>query len=509
MTALYTAARLSSLSEDKVHRIDVAGTAILLIRRKDQVLAFQAECPHAGAPLEDGAVCENRLICPWHKGTFSLDDGAVLQPPALDALKRYPVQLNGDQVLVDPTPYKSPTVQAVHDHRVFAVVGAGAAGAAAVSALRDGGFSGRLLLIDPDPRAPYDRTMLSKFVLAGKQSLDEVPAVRDDAFFERHGIERIVAKVTSVHPGHRRLALDNGQTLHVDQVLLTTGGTPVRPSIPGAELEGVYLLRGISEAAPLYQRPKPGERVVVIGNSFIGMEAASAFCEKGLEVHVVARHALPFEKQLGSVLGQWFRALHERNGVHYHPGDVERIEGQSRAEAVVLKDGTRLVADHVLIGTGIKPAASCLEGVQMADDGSVQVNERFAVSDGLWAAGDVATFMLDGQATRIEHWRVAQQQARIAARNMLGDAHTYDQVPYFWTMQHGLRIDVLGHPQYWDELIVDGDLAANEFVAFQVSEGRVVGATCCQREWASAALSHRMCKPLMIDEALALMRTAR
>lgn len=509
MTAQHTNARLSALEEGKALRVDVQNTPILLIRRGDTVMAFQAECPHAGAPLEDGAICGNRLICPWHKGTFSLDDGNVLEPPALDALRRYRVELNGDQILVDPTPYETPTSQQTGDSRTFLVIGAGAAGAAAASALREFGYGGRLLLIDPDPQAPYDRTALSKFVIAGKQAPAEVPAVRDQTFFDANGIDRLHARVCRIVLGEHQAELEDGQRLDFDQALITTGGTPVRPSLPGSTLEGVHLLRGMSEAIPLHDEPRKGERVVIIGNSFIGMEAASAFTEKGLEVHVVARHALPFEKPLGKVMGQWFRTLHQRNGVAYHVGEVDRIDGDPRAEAVVLKDGTRLQADHVLIGTGISPACDWVDGVTRADDGSVRVNDRFSAANGLWAAGDVATFIHKGEPTRIEHWRVAQQQGRIAAQNMLGAALIYEDVPFFWTMQHGLRVDVLGHANEWDELIVDGNLESNEFVAFQVKDNQVVGAICCQREWASAALSDRMRTPLSLDDALALTRESK
>src|ERR1700712_57162 len=193
--SMQQAARFDELQEDRGTRVSIADAPILLVREGEQVHAFSADCPHAGAPLEEGAICNGRIVCPWHKGTFAVADGSLIEPPPLAGLKRYPVAVENGDVLVSPHAQNEPARTPKADTRTMVVVGAGAAGAAACATLREAGFEGRLVLIGPEHGMPYDRTALSKFVLAGDMPPEKIPPLLPDDFLSAQRVERVEAIV--------------------------------------------------------------------------------------------------------------------------------------------------------------------------------------------------------------------------------------------------------------------------------------------------------------------------
>ncbi|KDD67799.1 FAD-dependent pyridine nucleotide-disulfide oxidoreductase [Pseudomonas mandelii PD30] len=504
--ALHRVARFADVSENRGLEVQIADTKIVLLRVGDQLRAFQGECPHAGAPLAEGALCDGRLICPWHKAVYRIEDGALCEPPALDSLKRYPLEVRDDEVWVDDQPMSDAHTPPADDARTFVIIGAGAAGTACAAALREKGFGGRIMLVDRETDAGYDRTVLSKFVIAGEMPPEEVPPLRDESFYREQRIERINAEVTSLDAANKTLHLSDGQSLSYDAALLATGGTPNPLTLPGADLPQVFVLRSKDQAQRILGSAKPGQRAVIIGDSFIAMESASSLRQYGLDVTVLARHAVPFAKQFGDAVGKAIRALHEANGVVFHTdGNATHIEGTANVEAVRLDNGQRLPADLVLVGIGVSPATA-FTGLPLEKDQSLKVDGGMRVTDGLWAAGDIATFPLNGQPQRIEHWRLAQQQARIAAMNMLGGDEHYLDVPYFWTWHFGKNYDYLGHAATWDEVEFKGDPDHPPFIGLFGKDGLVVAAVACDEERAIALLAERMKRPLSVDEAWRLIR---
>jgi NADPH-dependent 2,4-dienoyl-CoA reductase/sulfur reductase-like enzyme/nitrite reductase/ring-hydroxylating ferredoxin subunit len=504
---LHQVARLADVREDRGLEVKINDTPILLLRAGGQVRAFQGKCPHAGAPLAKGAVCHGRLICPWHKASFRVEDGALCEPPALDSLERYHVEVRDGEVWIDDCPLPAEKIPPADDPRTFVIIGAGAAGTACAAALREKGFGGRIQMIDREAEAGYDRTVLSKYVLAGDMSADETPSLRDENYFNQQRIERIHGEVTDLDAATRQVRLADSQCLDYDAALIATGGVPKTPDLPGIDLPQVFVLRSKDHARRIVDSSRPGQRVVIMGDSFIAMEVASALRKRELSVTVLARHPVPFAAQFGDSIGKAILARHRANGVVYHTeGEAARIEGAGAVAAVVLDNGQRFAADLVIIGIGVRPATEPFAGLPREQDQSLTVDDGMRVVDGVWAAGDIATFPLSGQPQRIEHWRLAQQQARIAAANMLGGSEHYLDVPFFWTYHFGKRYDYLGHADQWDEVQFKGTPEHPPFIALLGQDGLVAAAVACDEGRAMAALAQRMKQPLPVDEAWRLIR---
>ena len=376
---------------------------------------------------------------------------------------------------VPPAPAPAPA-----DTRTFAIVGGGAAGEFAAQTLRREGFAGRVVLVSADEHAPYDRTKLSKAYLAGKAKPEALP-LRAAEFYAQQRIERLQnTRVIGLDLEKREVQLEGQPPLHYDQLLLAPGSTPNQlPKLPGHDLPGVLLLRTLSDANALLAATKDARQVVIIGSSFIGMEAASSLIAVGRAVTVIAQEKVPFERVLGPEIGQLFQQLHESKGVRFEAeAEVsELLNEQGYVAGVRLKSGKIIPANAVVLGVGVRPATEFLkEAFTLEDDGGLAVNANLQAAPGVYTAGDVARFPLaaTGQPTRIEHWRVAQQHGQVAARNMLGQQETYAAAPFFWTQQYGKSLRYAGHAERWDKIIYHGDVAKQDFLAFFVQAGRIV-----------------------------------
>lgn len=502
----HAVARLDQLDPKRPLRVQAGNEEMILIRQGDQVHAYQGNCPHEGAPLEEGVICGGLLVCPWHKAAFAVDEGAVCEPPALTDLRRYRAWVKDGEVWVDDQPVPKSEPPRHSDARTFVVIGAGAAGSAAVATLLDHGFGGHLIWLDQERQPAYDRTALSKFVIAGEMAPDEVSALLEPDQLRRGHLDRRFGKVLALDAKKRQITLADGHHIDYDAALLATGGKPLRPALPGVDLPGIMTLRSREDAARLLDAAEPGQPVVIVGDGFIGLEAASALRKYGAEVHVVTRHEVPLAKQLGERIGRSIRQLHERKGVVFHgPTEVERFLGEDKVEAVQLANGEKLLTPLVLLGTGVKPATAFVQGVQLAKDQSLPVDAELHAADGLWAAGDIATFPHAGHPVRIEHWRLAQQHGVIAAANMLGEQRRYNDVPFFWTYQHGRTYEVLGHARDWDRIEFVGEPEKGDFIAMQCIGDQVEAVIAKGYSDAMATLSQRLKRPLSLDEALELI----
>ena len=494
-------AQVRDLQDGEMREVVVGETKVLLVRLKGKFYAIGGECTHYGGPLAEGALSGHRVTCPWHQAVFEVMNGDLEEPPALDAEPCYTVRVEGDDVIVKvPEPAEGRRTPAMvrrdpADDRTLVILGAGAAGNAAAETLRQDGFRGRVVMITQESRLPYDRPNLSKGYLSGDAGPEALPW-RTPEFYRDHDIEVMMGqRVARVEVPFKTLTFADGSSLTYDSLLLATGGAPRGLEIPGSQWPNVFTLRSADNADAIIAAALPASRVVVIGAGFIGMEAAAALTKRGLAATVVSHGPVPLGRQLGPEIGRMLQEAQAEKGVAFRLGRTPvRLEGDGRVQAVVLDDGEALPADLVVVGLGIKPATEMLRGVSLNADGSVSTDRRLKAAEGLYAAGDVARFpdWRDGSSIRIEHWRLAEQQGRIAAHNMAGREVEFAGIPFFWSEQFDLFLQYAGHAESWDELIVHGDLARRNFLAFYVKDNRVMAAAGLQRDRQLAAMAALM-----------------
>jgi 3-phenylpropionate/trans-cinnamate dioxygenase ferredoxin reductase subunit len=340
------------------------------------------------------------------------------------------------------------------------------------------GFDGRIVLLGAEREPPYERPPLSKDFLRGEADTKTV-YVHDEGFYDEHAIElRTDEPAAALDPAASAVVLAGGERVHYDRLLLTTGARPRRLTLPGAGLDGVCELRTLADSTALRERLQAGGRVAVVGAGWIGCEVAASARLMGLEVTVIEPLELPLQRALGPVLGAFYRDLHAARGVELLLGSgVTAFEGDRAVRAVRTADGTRVPCDLAVVGVGVtaRDEIATRAGIDTAD--GILVDEFLQTSvPGIYAAGDVARahHPLLRRSVRVEHWANALNQGPAAARNMLG-AHTpYDRVPYFFSDQYDVGMEFTGHTAEWDDVVIRGDLAAREFVAFWLHDGRVV-----------------------------------
>jgi 3-phenylpropionate/trans-cinnamate dioxygenase ferredoxin reductase subunit len=360
--------------------------------------------------------------------------------------------------------------------RTVAVVGGGLAGGKAVEALRTEGYDGRLVLFAAERYRPYERPPLSKGYLLGNDERDVV-FVHPEQWYAEHEVElRLGTPVTGLDPRAHLLTTGSGDSLRYDKLLLATGASPRRLAVPGADLPAVRYLRDIDDSDALRAAFRPDARVVVIGAGWIGLETAAAARTAGAQVTVLEAAALPLLRVLGPQMAQVFADLHAAHGVELRFGaGVAAI----RPDGVELADGALLAADVVVVGVGVAPNVDLARAAGLAVDNGVLVDAHLRSSDpDVLAVGDVANaeHPVLGRRIRVEHWANALDQPAVAAQTILGKDAVYDRLPYFFTDQYDLGMEYVGYvePDGYDDVVVRGDLAAREFVAFWVRGGRVL-----------------------------------
>jgi NADPH-dependent 2,4-dienoyl-CoA reductase/sulfur reductase-like enzyme len=363
----------------------------------------------------------------------------------------------------------------------FIIVGASLAGVSAAGELRAQGFEGRIILIGQEAEHPYIRPPLSKDYLAGKADLADVYVHPSDWYSEQNIELRLDTVVDSIDPaGHAITA--GGETIGYEKLLLATGSRPRVLDIPGVGLPGVFSLRTLADSSAIASEiADGGKRVVLIGSGWIGLEVAATARTLGNDVQVLEHASIPLASALGDELGSYFAELHERNGVLLTTG-VDVVEILSRDATVAgVRVGERTVvpADVVVVAVGAQPNVELAEAAGLAVDNGVLVDASLRTSDpDIFAAGDVANELHPaiGQRVRSEHWANALNQGSAAARAMLGQDVSYDDIPYFYTDQFDLGMEYSGYgPLAKNATVVyRGDRESGEFIAFWVADGRVV-----------------------------------
>ncbi len=464
----------------------VGESNVLVARRGDETFAIDANCSHYGGPLGDGLVVDDTVRCPWHHACFSLRTGEALGPPALSPLGCWQVEQRAGKVFVtarkDAPAAKKPGGAAADAPRRIVIVGGGAAGFAAAEKLRREGFGGDITMLSDDSVSPVDRPNLSKDYLAGNAPEEWIPLRPDDFYAQNHIDLRLNAKVAGIDPRARTVALADGKSVAYDRLLLATGAEPVRLPIPGMDLPHVHTLRTLADSRAIIAQAEKAKRAVVIGASFIGLEVAASLRARGIEVHVVAPEKRPMERILGPQLGDFVRKLHEEHGVIFHLEEsAVAIDGQR----VTLKSGHALDADLVVAGVGVRPRIALAEQAGLALDRGVKVDAYLATSaPDIFAAGDIARWPdpHSRESIRVEHWVVAERQGQTAALNMLGRRERFEAVPFFWSQHYDVPINYVGHAETWDDIVIDGDVAAKDCVLRYRRGGRTLAVASIYRD---------------------------
>lgn len=477
----------SELAEGRMVAGHVGDEPVLLAHCNGRFHAIGAQCSHYGAPLADGIIVDGMVRCPWHHAAFDLATGRRLRPPALPDLPCWNVEVR-DGIAVVTTRGETPEVVTSAREGASApssviVLGGGAAGAVAVGTLRREGYTGPITLISAERTPPVDRPNLSKDYLAGSAPSEWIPLYPASWYAERDITLLTATRAAELDLPHRRVVLDDGRALPFDALLIATGADPIR--LPLGEGAPVHYLRTWDDSDAIIQRAATARSAAVLGASFIGLEVAASLRTRGLDVTVVAPESQPLERVLGGELGRVVRDLHESRGVRFRLG---RLARQVDASGVALDDGSRVDADLVVAGVGVRPNAALAEAAGLPVQDGVLVNEYLETSvPGVYAAGDVARWPdpHTGKPTRVEHWVVAQRLGLTAARNILGARERFDAVPFFWSAHYNVMIRYVGHADQPDRIEIDGDPRAHDCAVRYLVNGRVAAVATIGRDRAA------------------------
>ncbi|AMN50307.1 FAD-dependent oxidoreductase [Psychrobacter sp. P2G3] len=448
---------------------------ILITRDEDEFFAFDGKCPHVGADLGDGMRCGNRVVCPWHHGSFDSRDGTLLEPVAMRGLTQYELTDEGDSLTVNTSAKIDKRVEndkLTDTHTI--IVGGGGAGFMTANQLRHTGYGGKITLISKDDKAPYNRPLLSKAFLAGKME-EKYLMLGGSEWASKNNIElRLNQTVSEVLPNERTIVMKdesgNSEQQTADFLVVATGAEPKIPPFEGADLDGVYTLRSMDDAKDI-KAASDNKHVVIVGTGFIGMEAASALTEAGkaASVTVIGRSRRVMSNIVSETVSNALIKLHEEKGVKFVFGaGVDEINGEgSKVSGVKLSDGSTIAADVVILGTGVAPRTEMLNEVNAPD--GVQVDEHLQLRDGVYALGDIAKATNQMGRMRIEHWRVALQHGIVTAAAILNQDNVNtleERIPFFWTAQYGKSLRYSGYAASPDNNILFGSPDTLDYIEY-------------------------------------------
>jgi 3-phenylpropionate/trans-cinnamate dioxygenase ferredoxin reductase subunit len=367
--------------------------------------------------------------------------------------------------------------------RHVVIVGGGLAGAKTAEALRAQEFDGDVTLLAAEPQLPYERPPLSKGYLIGKASFDEA-VVHPEDWYRDHRIDlRRGTRAGAVDAIGHRVGLADGGAIVYDKLVLATGARPRRLSLPGADAAGVHYLRTREDSDAIRACLGDGQRLIIIGGGWIGLEVAAAARGAGTTVTLLEAAELPLLSVLGPELAQVFADLHRANGVDLRLGvRVDAITtSHGRAVGARLSDGTTIEADAIVAGVGAAPDLTLAESAGLDLDNGVLVDASLRSSDpDIYAVGDIANHdhPVFGHRVRVEHWATALKQPAVAVAALLGQHTSYTELPYFYSDQYDLGLEYVGYAPNgsYDQVVVRGDLARREFVAFWLAYGRIKAA---------------------------------
>lgn len=490
---------------------------VLVSQVNGKLYANSSKCTHYGAPLIKGVLTSDGcLTCPWHGAKFSVcKDGDIEDAPGLNSLQAFKVVIEDGKVFVEAEteqikatefgrkPQKC-TIRSQTDTPGIVVIGGGSGGHHFVEEIRKLNYDGKVTLISEEPYLPIDRTKLSKALITDEKKI----ALRDSTFYKDLDIDtKIGTSVKKLNVDKKSVELSDGTSLNYAQLVFATGASARTLPIENSDLKGICTLRSILDTKKIEPliTSQNGEKksLVLIGSSFICMElAAFAAKKENLTIHVVGMDKVPLAKILGEKIGQGLMKFHEKNGVIFHMNSgIEKYlpseQDATRVGGVILKGDVTVKCDCVVLGVGAKPNTDLLKsaGFELEKDGSVCVDEYMRIKNPkaeekiYFAIGDIAKYpdlLTDGNLTRIEHWNVAGNHARTAARNICNGQNSsqpFSKPAIFWSAQgQQLRYVGTGKASQWKDVIIDGNVDDLKFVAYYYTNDEIVAIATMQRD---------------------------
>lgn len=469
---------------------------VLIVKQKGKISALGTKCSHYGALLTTGALGDGRIRCPWHGACFSIETGDIEDYPGQDSIPCYQVKVEQGKVKVRAKKSdlkankrtKEMAIRDVKDDRTNVVIGGGPSGAICAETMRQIGFTGRIVMICKESILPYDRTKVSKSMDA---PIDKI-LLRTQQFYDDNHIETMLNVAASgLDSSNKELTLSNGYKIKYDKMYVATGSTPRKLPIPGVELKNIITMINMSDSQYVIERLNEKLHIVVLGVSFVGLEAAAYCVKKAAKVTVIGRDSIPLRPTFGEKIGaRVMKLLQDENVEFVMNSGIKACNGNDDGvlESVELNDGTILKADLLIMGIGSSLNTEFLKesGVNLNKDGSIDTNMYLESNiPDVYIGGDIANspvFSSGNKLATIGHYPLAQYHGRIAAYNMTGKQEELHAVPYFWTMLFGKSFRYCGYGKP-AEIHIEGSIDDLKYVAFYLNEaGTVIAMSSCQRD---------------------------
>lgn len=363
------------------------------------------------------------------------------------------------------------------------IIGAGQAGAYAAIALRQQGFEGTITMVGEEASLPYERPPLSKEYFNGEKSFERL-LIRPENFWAERRINCLTGqRVVAVNPDEHSVKTDKGEMLFYRQCIWAAGGEPRRLSCPGADLQNIYSFRTRNDADAILAQLEKIQHIVIIGGGYIGLESASALVKKGKKVTLLEVGSRVLARVAGEEISGYFETLHRGKGVDIRLGVcIDHFAGETQVDAVCLADGETIPCEMVIVGIGILPSVAPLLAASAKGGNGVEIDAQCRTSlPDIYAIGDCALHanrFANGMALRLESVQNANDQAMVAARNIVGKETAYEALPWFWSNQYDVKLQTVGLSIGYDETVLKGDPAQDSFAVYYLREGHIIAIDC-------------------------------
>ena len=359
------------------------------------------------------------------------------------------------------------------------IIGAGHAAGQAAASLRHEKYEGPITIIGDEPHIPYQRPPLSKQYLSGEQAIERVYLRPEKFYADKDVTLKLGVNATEIDREAKQVVLDNGENVPYDKLIIATGSRPRILNIEGSDLKGIHYLRTIADVDAIRDEMAAGKNLVIVGGGYIGLEVASVGIEKGLNVHVLEMESRILQRVTTTQMSEYYHNLHSGRGVNIHTDTMVRgFAGSDQVEQVLCGDES-FDADLVIVGIGIMPNIELAQDAGLECDNGIVVDDHCCTSDPeIYAAGDCTNHPnpLLNRRLRLESVPNAMEQARVCVSNMLGGDKIYAAMPWFWSDQYELKLQMVGFSADGDEHVLRGNMEENQFAVFYLNNGKVVAA---------------------------------